>query len=309
MAPRSRAPLLKVRDRQAPHGALKKFRACPAIGRWDKEVTKMKIRLLSHRSPKDLPVEIVEHWKTKDGKTLSPGYLRYLLNAVNSAATELKIWNRPPRQLAIARRTTRRAFLQWREKRATPLSKKDARHLLNDKTLQATVWAMLVTCFVTGSRYADARNAREVDFTKFRVKGKRVIRWEIFSLKSNTKGMVKFIPASHQATRLVSFLWKRARGRPDNSLPRTNSAFVFQISRARFVRALRNVTNNQTYSAHSPRRGAATRLANLGFSLEQIRKLLGHAAISTTRHYIGARPHQKESVELTRMSQQLSTAA
>jgi integrase len=73
---------------------------------------------------------------------------------------------------------------------------------------------------------------------------------------------------------------------------------VFNVASTTVARYLREAG----FSLHSPRRGAATTLAGLGWGLRAVAAFLAHASPNTTRWYVDVAPAQPEQVALRKMS-------
>lgn len=187
-------------------------------------------------------------------------------------------------------RATKKEIIEQDYKQAVPLTRRHFRKILKDTRHNNTQQrAAIAVAWATGSRYSDLKKLQHKDITIF----DKAIRLRFRGIKGAALGStthIRWIPTVGQYRIAKYFLTRQA-------------VDMFTLSRATFTRPMKRI--NPNYSAHSPRRGAATLLAVMGVSTKKIQQFLGHKSKETTRRYIAPLPQQKESKQAIAMATKL----
>lgn len=258
---------------------------------------KTHIRLWSRfRRAKATPEEFIERLAAdpRHKPTTRHNYVVTFAALWSAAFPGSLLRRRPSFKKAV--RELRRQIASHIVRHAPPLTKTNFRAVMGDTRSPPTVRAAVALAFLLGLRFSDVLRAEALDIHGFTAQGRpsttptaKTLRIRIRgakNLQEGRRGHWKWLPCSGAGRLARDVLARLAAKFPTGSLFR-------EVSRYAFLRALRRHQRDATL--HSPRRGAATALADEGVSMNKVRVFLGHVSADTTRLYVEPRPAQRES--------------
>lgn len=225
-------------------------------------------------------------WKTRCGKPLAPTTRSNMLSALCSGFLALTGRKLDTATARAERKLIKKALAEHVRKQAVPATLREIRRVLLDAAVPIRVRSAIRFMWVLGLRAVDLTKILGKDVlnrSRLSLDGAAVVRMRgVKGVNPGSRGYYRFVPLCGLAAPLRKIFLDTPR-----------SKLLFAASRAEIVRALRRV--NPRLSAHSPRRGAATALANAGASTREVRDHLGHTKLASTRLYIAPSPVQRDA--------------
>ena len=224
--------------------------------------------------------------KNRDGATAAPTTRFGLLTALGVAA---RAWDLPlcPFAFRRAKRALKKELALFIRKQARPLKRKLLRKILRHPETQPIVRKSLALIWVLALRVGNLGKITNADVHFLKVDEVPFARVRLRGLKGWDLGMsncIRFVPLVGLAA------VHRHDVRCASSRPPT--APFLDVSPSAIVKRLKAF--DPQHSGHSPRRGAATFLANRGLSKLKISEILMHKNVAMTRLYVDPAPRQRE---------------
>jgi len=226
-------------------------------------------------------------WKTKKDQTLKPTSIQTLLSALSTGVRMLT--GKDTNQILLTQYRTVRARLRTHVRdQAVPMTLVDMKRLIR-MAPKPELKARLALTWALGLRCSDSKSIRCSDILQ--------LTHEACLLR--LRGAKGAIPGSESYFRATPLLGLTECLKEYLVKMVNSKGLLFPSTQiSQMLRAIKK--SNNVYSGHSLRRGAATALANAGYSTEYIRIFLGHQSIQSTRLYVQPNLNQIDWKKRTR---------